>query len=52
MHTTENTLVARVESLGKSYGSSANAVAALRDVSLGIRRGEFTAIMGPSGSGP
>jgi len=51
MHTTENTLVARVESLGKSYGSSANAVAALRDVSLGIRRGEFTAIMGPSGSG-
>ena len=44
-------LVARVESLGKSYGSSANAVAALRDVSLGIRRGEFTAIMGPSGSG-
>jgi putative ABC transport system ATP-binding protein len=51
METTQNALVARVESLGKSYGSSANAVAALRDVSLGIRRGEFTAIMGPSGSG-
>jgi putative ABC transport system ATP-binding protein len=47
----QNGLVARVESLGKSYGSAANSVAALRDVTLGIRRGEFTAIMGPSGSG-
>ncbi|GAB2448182.1 putative ABC transport system ATP-binding protein [Conyzicola lurida] len=44
-------LVARVESLGKSYGTASNSVAALRDVTIGIRRGEFTAIMGPSGSG-
>jgi len=51
MDTSDRTLVARVESLGKSYGSSANLVAALRDVTLGIRKGEFTAIMGPSGSG-
>ncbi|GAB3606186.1 ABC transporter ATP-binding protein [Conyzicola nivalis] len=51
MDTSTDTLVARVEGLGKSYGSIQNRVAALRDVTLGIRRGEFTAIMGPSGSG-
>ena len=51
MDISQNSLVARVEGLGKSYGSAGNRVAALRDVTLGIRRGEFTAIMGPSGSG-
>ena len=45
------TLVARVEGLGKTYGSADNRIAALRDVTLGINSGEFTAIMGPSGSG-
>jgi len=44
-------LVARVSHLSKSYGTGANRVTALDDVSLGIRQGEFTAIMGPSGSG-
>ncbi|MBI5161374.1 MAG: ABC transporter ATP-binding protein [Micrococcales bacterium] len=44
-------LVARVEDLGKSYGTSSTRVDALRGVTLGLRRGEFTAIMGPSGSG-
>ncbi|CAN5289656.1 ABC transporter ATP-binding protein [Frigoribacterium sp. UYMn621] len=44
-------LVARVSHLTKSYGSAANPVTALDDVSIGIRSGEFTAIMGPSGSG-
>jgi len=44
-------LVARVSQLTKSYGSEANRVTALDDVSIGIRQGEFTAIMGPSGSG-
>ncbi|THG33321.1 ABC transporter ATP-binding protein [Naasia lichenicola] len=44
-------LVARVEGLTKQYGSTGNRVTALDDVSLGIRTGEFTAIMGPSGSG-
>ncbi len=44
-------LVARVAHLSKSYGAHGNEVHALRDVSIGIRAGEFTAIMGPSGSG-
>ena len=48
---TDSGLVARVESLSKSYGTAGNTVSALSEVSLGIRRGEFTAIMGPSGSG-
>ena len=44
-------LIARVASLGKRYGDGPGAVTALDDVSLGLRRGEFTAIMGPTGSG-
>jgi putative ABC transport system ATP-binding protein len=44
-------LVARVSQLTKSYGSAGNSVTALDEVSIGIRQGEFTAIMGPSGSG-
>lgn len=44
-------LVARVTDLTKSYGSGPNTVTALDRVSMGIRQGEFTAIMGPSGSG-
>lgn len=44
-------LVARVAHLTKHYGSASNPVTALDDVSIGIRRAEFTAIMGPSGSG-
>jgi putative ABC transport system ATP-binding protein len=44
-------LVARVSHLTKSYGSGSSMVTALDDVSIGIRQGEFTAIMGPSGSG-
>ncbi len=42
---------ARVEQLTKVYGSGAAQVRALDRVSLGIRRGELTAVMGPSGSG-
>src|SRR5690554_2220346 len=49
--TTDLGLVARVTQLTKSYGSGSTAVTALDDVSIGIRQGEFTAIMGPSGSG-
>jgi putative ABC transport system ATP-binding protein len=43
--------VARVDNLSKSYGSGSNLVSALSGVTLGIRSGEFTAVMGPSGSG-
>lgn len=43
--------VARVENLSKSYGLAQATVTALDNVSVGIRAGEFTAIMGPSGSG-
>lgn len=44
-------LVAHVTMLNKSYGAATTRVHALCDVSVGIRSGEFTAIMGPSGSG-
>src|SRR5690554_3213717 len=44
-------LVARVSHLTKSYGAGSSLVTALDDISIGIRQGEFTAIMGPSGSG-
>ncbi|MBN6051115.1 ABC transporter ATP-binding protein [Nonomuraea sp. RK-328] len=35
----------------RTYGKGATEVAALRQVSVGFRRGSFTAVMGPSGSG-
>jgi len=44
-------LAARVQNVTKTYGSGEGAVHALDDLTVGIRRGEFTAIMGPSGSG-
>ena len=44
-------LAARVDGLTKTYGSGEGTVRALDGVSIGIRRGELTAIMGPSGSG-
>ncbi len=43
--------VARVERLSRHYGKGQHRVTALDDISLGLRQGEFTAIMGPSGSG-
>ena len=42
--------VAHVEHLSRHYGEGAHRVTALSDVSIGLRRGEFTAIMGPSGN--
>jgi len=48
----ENTsFVAVISHVSKAYGSGANAVHALRDVSLDVRRGELVAAAGPSGSG-
>jgi putative ABC transport system ATP-binding protein len=41
----------RLEGVSKLYGKGDGAVAALRDVSLALAPGSFTAVMGPSGSG-
>ncbi|TMR21425.1 ABC transporter ATP-binding protein [Nonomuraea turkmeniaca] len=41
----------RLNAASKVYGKGQSAVAALREVSLGIERGTFAAVMGPSGSG-
>ncbi|MER6948435.1 ABC transporter ATP-binding protein [Nonomuraea sp. NPDC000554] len=43
--------VVRLDAVSKVYGKGQGAVAALREVSVGIPRGSFTAVMGPSGSG-
>jgi putative ABC transport system ATP-binding protein len=40
-----------LEAVSKVYGKGRGAVAALREVSVGLPRGGFTAVMGPSGSG-
>ncbi len=43
--------IIRCENLSKVYQSGENKVYALNDVSVGFRKGTFTAIVGPSGSG-
>ena len=40
-----------LERLNKSFTTAAGKLPILKDVSLHIARGEFVAIMGPSGSG-
>jgi putative ABC transport system ATP-binding protein len=41
----------RLTSVSKMYGTGDSRVAALRELSLRLARGSFTAVMGPSGSG-
>src|SRR3954471_16302802 len=41
----------RLEAVTKVYGKGDSAVSALRDLSLRLGEGTFTAVMGPSGSG-
>ncbi|MER5620449.1 ABC transporter ATP-binding protein [Streptosporangium sp. NPDC002544] len=43
--------VVSMDAVSKVYGKGQSAVAALREVSVAIPRGTFTAVMGPSGSG-
>ncbi|GAA3123049.1 MULTISPECIES: ABC transporter ATP-binding protein [Nonomuraea] len=43
--------VVRLDAVSKVYGKGRAAVAALREVTVGVPRGTFTAVMGPSGSG-
>jgi len=48
---TTRPMAARVEHAVKTYGRGTTEVRALDDVTVGIRAGVFTAVMGPSGSG-
>ena len=41
----------RVQGVSKRYGSGANAIQALTDVTLDVPAGQFLCITGPSGSG-
>ena len=41
----------RLSAVSKVYGSGRNSVAALRELSLTLAKGSYTAVMGPSGSG-
>ena len=43
--------VLQMEHISKSYQDGAGKNAVLDDVSLKVKRGEFVAIVGPSGSG-
>lgn len=44
-------LVAELEHIRKTYGSGDTTVVALDDLSMTVRRGEYVAVMGTSGSG-
>ncbi|RLP77015.1 ABC transporter ATP-binding protein [Mycetocola tolaasinivorans] len=46
-----STEILQLAGVSRHYGTGANSVAALRNVSLTVSAGEFVAVMGPSGSG-
>jgi len=48
---TEQTNVVELSSVSKRFKLGATEVDAVKDISLGIRKGDFAAITGPSGSG-
>ena len=43
--------IVKVEHLSKQYGNGETAVKALEDINFSVNKGEFVAIIGPSGSG-
>lgn len=47
----ETSLALEASGLNRTYGETAQKLAALKNVSLSVSRGEVVAIMGPSGSG-
>lgn len=47
----DNNIVLKTEHITKIFDSKGGKIAALRDINLTIKRGEFVSIMGPSGSG-
>ncbi|MEY3545560.1 MAG: hypothetical protein RLZZ247_1717 [Cyanobacteriota bacterium] len=51
MASTSAPLVAELDHIRKVYGSGETAVSALDDLCLSVRRGEYLAVMGTSGSG-
>ncbi|MFG2006101.1 ABC transporter ATP-binding protein [Spirillospora sp. NPDC048911] len=51
MHGIESPAAVRLDEVTKRYGRGKSAVEALRGVSVELRAGSFTAVMGPSGSG-
>jgi putative ABC transport system ATP-binding protein len=50
-HTSTDLVIARTESVTRTFGSGRTAVRALRGVSLSVGRGELVALRGRSGSG-
>ena len=44
-------VVAELEHIRKTYGSGDTTVIALDDLTMSVRRGEYVAVMGTSGSG-